>query len=92
MYDSPVNINRNGSVFELILNRPKANVDGFAYSSALAEFGGVWDYEELSKFLYKPKDYIKGTKMNFVGLKKSEDRANLILFMREQSDNPVPLP
>ena len=48
-----------------IVNRPKANVDGFAYSSALAEFGGVWGYEELSKFLYKPKDYIKGTKMNF---------------------------
>ena len=75
-----------------IVNRPKANVDGFAYSSALAEFGGVWDYEELSKFLYKPKDYIKGTKMNFAGLKIAEDRANLILFMREQSDNPVPLP
>ena len=75
-----------------IVNRPKANVDGFAYSSALAEFGGVWGYEELSKFLYKPKDYIKGTKMNFAGLKKAEDRANLILFMREQSDNPVPLP
>ena len=75
-----------------IVNRSKANVDGFAYSSALAEFGGVWGYEELSKFLYKPKDYIKGTKMNFAGLKKAEDRANLILFMREQSDNPVPLP
>ena len=38
------------------------------------------------------KDFnIKGTKMNFAGLKKAEDRANLILFMREQSDNPVPL-
>ena len=75
-----------------LINRPKANVTGFAYSKALAEFGGVWTYEELSAFLYKPKDYIKGTKMNFAGLKKAEDRANLILFMREQSDNPVPLP
>ena len=75
-----------------IVNRPKANVDGFAYSSALAEFGGVWGYEELSKFLYKPKDYIKGTKMNFAGLKKVEDRADLILWLRENSDNPVPLP
>ena len=46
----------------------------------------------MSKFLYKPKDYIKGTKMNFSGLKKVEDRANLVLFLREQADNPVPLP
>ena len=75
-----------------LINKPKASVGGFAYSKALAEIGGVWTYEELSNFLYKPKEYIKGTKMNFAGLKKAEDRANLILFLREQSDNPVPLP
>tara|TARA_X000000368_G_scaffold364879_1_gene310822 strand:- start:1136 stop:1687 length:552 start_codon:yes stop_codon:yes gene_type:complete len=75
-----------------IINRTKANVDGFAYSKALSEFGGKWTYEEMSKFLYKPKDYIKGTKMNFSGLKKVEDRANLVLFLREQADNPVSLP
>ena len=49
-------------------------------------------FEELAKFLYKPKDYINGTKMNFAGLKKAEDRANLIFWLRENSDNPVPLP
>ena len=64
-----------------IVNRPIANVDGFAYSSALAEFGGVWGYEELSKFLYKPKDYIKGTKMIYKGLKKPSDRADLISYL-----------
>ena len=75
-----------------IINRPKASIDGFAYSKVLAEIGGNWSYEELAEFLYKPKKYAKGTKMNFVGLKKVEDRANLVLFLREQSDNPVPLP
>ena len=30
--------------------------------------------------------------MNFAGLKKVQDRANIVLFLREQSDNPVPLP
>ena len=64
----------------------------FAYSKALAEYGGDWGYEELAEFLYKPKKYIKGTKMNFAGLKKVEDRANLVLFLREHSDSPVPLP
>jgi len=75
-----------------IINRPKGNKEGFAYSKALAEFGGKWTYEELSKFLYKPKDYISGTKMNFAGLKNAEDRANLLLWLRQLSDNPVPLP
>mgnify|MGYP003754942005 CR=1 FL=1 len=75
-----------------IINRPKASVQGFAYSKALADFRGNWGYKELSQFLYKPKEYIKGTKMNFAGLKNVEDRANLILWLRENSDNPTPLP
>ena len=75
-----------------LINRPKASIEGFAYSKALAEYGGEWGYEEIAEFLYKPKKYVKGTKMNFVGLKKVEDRANLILFLRDQSDNPIPLP
>ena len=75
-----------------IINRPKANSQGFAYSDALAKFGGSWTYEELNNFLYKPKEYIKGTKMNFAGLKNTQDRADIILFLREQSDNLIPLP
>ena len=75
-----------------IINRLKASSEGFAYSKALTEFGGKWNYEELNNFLYKPKEYIKGTKMNFAGLKNVQDRADLILFLRQQSDNPFPLP
>ena len=75
-----------------IVNRSKASMDGFAYSDALAKSEGIWSYEELAAFVYKPKEYISGTKMNFAGLKKVEDRANLVLFLRDQSDNPAPLP
>ena len=75
-----------------IVNRLKGGAEGFAYSNALVEFGGNWTYEDLNNFLYKPKAYIDGTKMNFAGLKNAQDRADLILFLREQSDNPVPLP
>ena len=53
---------------------------------------GKWTFEELNKFLYKPKEYIKGTKMAFAGLKKEKDRASIILFMNQNSDNPLPLP
>ena len=75
-----------------IVNRPKANSEGFAYSNALVEFGGTWNFKQLNNFLYKPKEYIQGTKMNFVGLKKVNDRADLVLWLRHQSDNPVSLP
>ena len=84
--------NKVGPQLWNIINRPKANQDGFAYSKALAEYGGEWGYEELAEFLYKPKKYIKGTKMNFAGLKKVKDRADIVYFLRAQSDNPVPLP
>ena len=84
--------NKVGPQLWNLINRPKANVEGFAYSKALAEYGGEWGYEELAEFLYKPKKYIKGTKMNFAGLKKVKDRADIVYFLREQSDNPAPLP
>ncbi len=84
--------NKVGPQLWNLINRPKANVEGFAYSKALAEYGGEWGYEELAEFLYKPKKYIKGTKMNFAGLKKVKDRADLVYFLRAQSDNPAPLP
>ena len=84
--------NKVGPQLWNLINRPKANVEGFAYSKALAEYGGEWGYEDLAEFLYKPKKYIKGTKMNFAGLKKVNDRADIVYFLRAQSDNPVPLP
>ncbi len=84
--------NKVGPQLWNLINRPKANVEGFAYSKALAEYGGEWGYEELAEFLYKPKKYIKGTKMNFAGLKKVKERADIVYFLRAQSDNPVPLP
>ena len=75
-----------------LINRQKASVSGFAYSKALSDYGGKWTFEELNEFLFKPKEYIQGTKMNFAGLKNVEDRADLILWLRQYSDNPVPLP
>tara|TARA_B100000965_G_scaffold335229_1_gene300993 strand:+ start:72 stop:620 length:549 start_codon:yes stop_codon:yes gene_type:complete len=84
--------NKIGPVLWDVINRPKANIIGFAYSKALSEFGGKWGFEEISEFLYKPKDYVKNGKMNFAGLKKIEDRADLIIFLRQQSDNPIELP
>lgn len=75
-----------------IVNADKGAIDGYAYSAALAEMEGAWDYQALNAFLYKPKAYLAGTKMNFAGLKKPQDRANVIAYLRSLADAPVALP
>lgn len=77
-----------------IVNRVKASHEGFNYSDALESFEDpkTWTYASLDKFMHKPKDYISGTKMNFAGLKKVGDRADLIAYLRTLADSPAPLP
>jgi len=84
--------NKVGPALWNVVNRPLGASEGYAYSDALAGFGGAWDYAALNVFLAKPKGYISGTKMNFAGLKKPEDRANLIAWMRAKADSPAALP
>ena len=84
--------NKVGPALWNIVNADKGAVDGFSYSNALLEHGGTWDYVALNLFLAKPKAYISGTKMNFAGLKKPQDRANMIAYLRQQADAPAALP
>ena len=84
--------NKVGPALWNVVNRPLGASEGYAYSDALAGFGGAWDYAALNAFLAKPKGYISGTKMNFAGLKKPQDRANLIAWMRAKADSPAALP
>lgn len=65
-----------------VVDRAMANVDGFGYSSALSEKGEAWTAENLYAFLENPKGYVQGTSMAFAGLRKSEDRANLIAYLQ----------
>ena len=62
---------------------------GFAYSSDLAEHGGDWSYENLDAWLKGPKAFVAGTKMTFAGLGNAQERANLILYMRENGGGPA---
>jgi cytochrome c len=84
--------NKIGPNLHGVLNRPKGAVDGFAYSSELVEKGGEWGYDNLDVFLAKPSTYIKGTKMAFSGIKKPNDRADLIAYLRTLGKEDVPLP
>ena len=71
---------------------PHGHAEGFAYSDALKSKPGNWDYEALNAWLFSPKAYAPGTKMTFAGLKKTQERANVIAWLRTQSDSPIPLP
>ena len=75
-----------------VVGRPKGHVEDFAYSDALKGLGGEWTYADLNEFLTAPKNYVPGTKMTFGGLKKVEDRAAVVAYLRENGDNPPPLP
>lgn len=74
--------NRVGPNLWGVTARPKASVDGFAYSSAMKEKGGTWTVEDLNAFLYKPSKFLKGTKMVYAGMKKPEDRAALVKWLQ----------
>lgn len=84
--------NRVGPNLWNIVNNKTAHVGDFAYSDDLANANSTWDYAHLNEFLWKPKKVYSGTKMNFIGLKKAEDRAALIAWLRTLSDSPAPLP
>ncbi|HKY94522.1 MAG TPA: cytochrome c family protein [Kiloniellales bacterium] len=75
-----------------VVGRKVGSHAGFSYSPAMAGHGGDWTYTELSHFLTAPAKYIPGTKMTFAGLKKVQDRADVIAYLRTQADTQAPLP
>ena len=77
--------NRTGPQLNGIIGAAAGAVEGFKYSKALktaAADGLVWTEDELIAFLTKPKAYLKGTKMSFVGLKKETDHAAIIEYLK----------
>ena len=75
-----------------VMGREMAAHEGYKYSSALVGRSAVWDWEEMNGFLIKPTTWIPGTAMNYVGLKKWEDRAAVMAYLNSKTDNPIPVP
>jgi cytochrome c len=85
--------NRVGPNLYGVIGAPHAHVEGFQFSKVMESMHNkTWDYEELNKFLTNPKAYAPGTKMTFAGLRKPEQRADVIAFLRTKNDSPPPLP
>jgi len=84
--------NKIGPALYNVVGRKVGGVKDYKYSKALAGYEKSWTFEELNGFLLKPAKWIKGTKMAYAGLKKEKDRASIIKYLNQNSDNPKTLP
>ena len=83
--------NKIGPALWGVIGRKAGSAPNYKYSKAMAAYSKNWSFEEMNGFLIKPKDWIKGTKMSFAGLKNAKDRASVILYMNKNSSNPLPI-
>ena len=84
--------NAIGPALYNVVGRKVGGVQDYKYSKALSAYDKEWTFEEMNGYLRKPQKHIKGTKMAFAGLRKDKDRASVILYLNQNSDNPLPLP
>ena len=84
--------NNIGPALYNVVGRKVGIVSDYKYSKALSAYEKEWTFEELNGYLIKPAKWIKGTKMAFAGLRKEKDRASVIKYLNQNSDNPLPLP
>ena len=84
--------NKVGPTLYGIIGRVAGTVEGYNYSKANKESGITWTEQEMFVYLKNPKAKIPGTKMAFAGLKKAEDRANVIAYIQEASKAPAATP
>ena len=78
---------RIGPSLHGIIGRPAGSVESFQskYSDAMKNSGVTWTEENLDHYLTKPKDFIPGNKMQFVGLRKEDDRQDVIAYLKENA-------
>ena len=84
--------NNIGPALYNVVGRQVGSIGDYKYSKALTEYNKEWTIEELNGYLIKPAKWIKGTKMAFAGLRKEKDRASVIKYLNQNSDNPLQLP
>jgi cytochrome c len=84
--------NRVGPALWNVVGNDIASHADYGYSAALGDAPGNWDFEALDAYLASPSAALPGNKMGFAGLRNPQERADVIAYLREASDNPVELP
>lgn len=73
--------NKIGPSLHGVVGRPSHSIEGFNYSEAMKAYNVTWDSATLDHYLADPRGVVNGTKMIFVGLKKDDERANVIAYL-----------
>jgi cytochrome c len=68
-----------------LYGRQSGQAAGFEYTEANKNSGVTWDETTLFEYLKDPKKFIPGTKMVFAGIKKEDERKDLIAYLRDAS-------
>lgn len=77
--------NKVGPSLYGVFGRAAGTLEDYKYSKAMIGSGIVWDDENMDGYLKKPRAFLKGTKMAFAGLKKDDQRVDLIAFLKEKT-------
>lgn len=82
--------NKVGPSLQNVIGRQPGVHADFKYSKAMVEFGAgkIWDEATLTTYLANPKGVVKGTKMAFAGLKKEQEIADVIAYLKTFSKAP----
>jgi cytochrome c len=83
-----IDTNRVGPRHQGLFGRTAGSLDDYNYSDAMRASAVVWDETTLDKFLTAPREFIKGTKMPFTGMKDPQERADLIAYLKQASAMP----
>ncbi|WP_290498207.1 c-type cytochrome [Hyphomonas sp. UBA4494] len=84
--------NGTGPNLHNVVGADKAAHAGFAYSAVLEGMDGDWNYANLNDWLYNPSSYARGTTMSFAGLRRDDDRVNVIAYLAANTTNPPAFP
>jgi len=68
-----------------VIGRKAGTAEGFKYSKPMIESGITWDEAALAKYLTDPKGTVPGNKMAFPGIKKEDELANVIAYVKKES-------
>ena len=84
-HENEKGVSKVGPTLKGIVGRAAASVEGYTYSDPMKAKGTgglIWTEENLAAYLPNPKAFVPGTKMAFGGVKKPEDLANLIAYLK----------
>ncbi|MDF1721596.1 MAG: cytochrome c family protein [Minwuia sp.] len=76
--------NKIGPALSGVIGRTAGTADGYRYSRAMKAADFAWTAEALDSYLTSPKTFVPGNKMPFPGLKKADDRADVIAYIQSK--------